>query len=61
MIYWVAGIGLMFGIRITGDISMALYIALCMEPDIAHITLDSILVTFNGCGTYTARMLILKT
>ena len=40
---------------------MALYIALCMEPDIAHITLDSILVTFNGCGTYTARMLILKT
>ena len=27
MIYWIAGIGLMFGIRITGDINMALYIA----------------------------------
>ena len=27
MIYWIAGIGLLFGIRMTEDISMALYIA----------------------------------
>ena len=27
MIYWIAGVGLMFGIEITTDISMALYIA----------------------------------
>ena len=27
MIYWVAGIGLLFGISVTGDINMALYIA----------------------------------
>ena len=27
MIYWIAGVGFMFGIEITTDISMALYIA----------------------------------